>query len=49
MIGSFIQWNPDDEEIDILGHQGVIMGKYKKIANHDKFEVWLNTEYEKTI
>lgn len=45
MQGKVIQWNPDDELVNVLGHEGIIEATFKKIANHKKFEMWINVEY----
>lgn len=45
--GGIIQWNVDDEIINILGHEGIIKGVFKKTASNKNFELWLNTEYGK--
>ena len=52
MTGDFIQWNSDDEKIDIIGHENVIVASFEKVCNFKTFktfELWVNSKYNKCL
>ncbi len=40
-----IQFDWNDDIIDILTNENILVAKFEKIANHDSFEVWINKKY----
>lgn len=45
MDSNKIIFDPLDDNIDVLSHDGVIIAKFIKIANNDKFETWINEDF----